>query len=164
MQPVFYLNQEKSKPNEKSKFLDCSALTNTTELNSLQHYLEKPNMKQQPQDGPEEIASLRANYKPSKTTKKEYAKLHQHENKKIHFQVYQSSSSLIPSTWWQLCLSIFTRSLSTPGQKTICQVPEGGGEHRKMDESGCEIICGAQTPPRLRDRWWWWWWWWWWWR
>ena len=87
MQPVFNLNQKQSKPNEKSKFLDCSALTNTTELNSFQHYLEKPNMKQ-PQDGPEEIASLRANYKPSKTTKKEYAKLHQHENKKIHFQVY----------------------------------------------------------------------------
>ena len=96
MQPVFYLNQEKSKPNEKSKFLDCSALTNTTELNSLQHYLEKPNMKQQPQDGPEEIASLRANDKPRKTTKIEYAKSHQHENKKIHFQVYKSSSSSIP--------------------------------------------------------------------
>ena len=27
----------------------------------------------------------------------------------------------------------------------ICQVPEGSGEERKMDETGCELICGAPT-------------------
>ena len=32
------------------------------------------------------------------------------------------------------------------------QVPEGSGEQRKMEESGCEIISGAQRPPRLTDR------------
>ena len=27
----------------------------------------------------------------------------------------------------------------------VRQVPEGGGEHRKVEETGCEIICGAPT-------------------
>ena len=27
----------------------------------------------------------------------------------------------------------------------ICQVPEGSGEQRKVEETGCEIICGAPT-------------------
>ena len=27
----------------------------------------------------------------------------------------------------------------------VCQVPEGSGEPRKMEEAGCEIMCGAQT-------------------
>ena len=27
----------------------------------------------------------------------------------------------------------------------VCQVPEGSGEQRQIEESGCEIICGAPT-------------------
>ena len=27
----------------------------------------------------------------------------------------------------------------------VRQVPEGSGEQRKMEETGCEIICGART-------------------
>ena len=27
----------------------------------------------------------------------------------------------------------------------VLQVPEGGGDERKVDETGCEIICGAPT-------------------
>ena len=27
----------------------------------------------------------------------------------------------------------------------VCQVPEGGGEQGKMEETGCKIICGAPT-------------------
>ena len=30
----------------------------------------------------------------------------------------------------------------------VCQVPEGGGEQRKMEETGCKIICGAPNDPR----------------
>ena len=45
------------------------------------------------------------------------------------------------------------QEMDRPG---VCQVPEGSGEHRKMEESGCGAICGAQMtpppPPRLRDR------------
>ena len=27
----------------------------------------------------------------------------------------------------------------------VCRVPEGSGEQGKMEEAGCEIICGAPT-------------------
>ena len=27
----------------------------------------------------------------------------------------------------------------------VRQVPEGSGEQRKMEETGCEVICGART-------------------
>ena len=27
----------------------------------------------------------------------------------------------------------------------VRQVPEGGGEQGKMEETGCEIVCGAPT-------------------
>ena len=27
----------------------------------------------------------------------------------------------------------------------VCQVPEDSGEQRKMEGTGCEVICGAQT-------------------
>ena len=27
----------------------------------------------------------------------------------------------------------------------VCQVPEGSGEQGKLEETGCEIICGAST-------------------
>ena len=32
----------------------------------------------------------------------------------------------------------------------VCQVPEGSGEQRKMEETGCEIICGASTTPAIK--------------
>ena len=32
------------------------------------------------------------------------------------------------------------QGMDRPG---VRQVPEGSGEHRKMEETGCEIICGA---------------------
>ena len=34
----------------------------------------------------------------------------------------------------------------------VSQVSEGSGEQGKMEETGCEIIYGAQRPLRLRDR------------
>ena len=33
----------------------------------------------------------------------------------------------------------------------VRKVPEGGGEHRKMEETGCEIICGAQKIPAVKE-------------
>ena len=35
----------------------------------------------------------------------------------------------------------------------VRQAPEGSGEQWKMEEIGCEVICGAQWPLRLRSRW-----------
>ena len=34
------------------------------------------------------------------------------------------------------------QGMDRPG---VCQVPEGSGEQGKMEETGCEIICVAQT-------------------
>ena len=34
------------------------------------------------------------------------------------------------------------QGMDRPG---VCQVPEGSGEQGKIDETGCEIICGAPT-------------------
>ena len=34
------------------------------------------------------------------------------------------------------------QGMDRPG---VCQVPEGSGEQGKMEETGCEIICGALT-------------------
>ena len=34
------------------------------------------------------------------------------------------------------------QEMDRPG---VRQVPEGSEEQRKMEETGCEIICGAQT-------------------
>ena len=34
------------------------------------------------------------------------------------------------------------RHIYRPG---VCKVPEGSGEHRKLEEAGCEVICGAPT-------------------
>ena len=34
--------------------------------------------------------------------------------------------------------------MDRPGAR---QVPEGSGEQRKMEETGCEVICGAPTTP-----------------
>ena len=36
-------------------------------------------------------------------------------------------------------------------QWTGLEFPESSGEERKIEETGCEIICGAQRPSRLRD-------------
>ena len=34
------------------------------------------------------------------------------------------------------------QGMDRPG---VCQVSEGSGEHRKMEKTGCEVICGAPT-------------------
>ena len=33
----------------------------------------------------------------------------------------------------------------------VCQVPEGSGEQGKMEETGCEIICGAPTSLAVKE-------------
>ena len=40
------------------------------------------------------------------------------------------------------------QGMDRPG---VRQVPEGNGEQRRMEETDCEIICGAQRPSQLRD-------------
>ena len=32
----------------------------------------------------------------------------------------------------------------------VYQVPEGSGEQRKIEETGCGVICGALTTPAVR--------------
>ena len=39
------------------------------------------------------------------------------------------------------------REMDRPG---VRQVPEGFGEQRKMEEAGCEIICGAPTTLAVK--------------
>ena len=39
------------------------------------------------------------------------------------------------------------RELDRPG---VRQVPEGSGEQEKMEETGCEVICVAQTAPTVK--------------
>ena len=34
------------------------------------------------------------------------------------------------------------QGMDRPG---VCQIPEGSGEQRKMEEISCEVICGAPT-------------------
>ena len=34
----------------------------------------------------------------------------------------------------------------------VRQPPEGSGEERKMEETGCEINCGASTTPAVKKR------------
>ena len=36
------------------------------------------------------------------------------------------------------------------GRQGVHQVPEGSGELREMEETGCEVICGAPTTPALK--------------
>ena len=36
------------------------------------------------------------------------------------------------------------------GRPGICQVPEGSGKWRKMEETGCEIICDASTTLMVK--------------
>ena len=40
------------------------------------------------------------------------------------------------------------QGMERPG---VCQIPEGSGEQRKMEESGCEIICGAPTTLAVKE-------------
>ena len=37
------------------------------------------------------------------------------------------------------------QGMERPG---VCQIPEGSGERRKMEGTGCEIICDAPNDPR----------------
>ena len=37
--------------------------------------------------------------------------------------------------------------MSSPG---VRQVPQGSGEHGKMEESACEIVCGAPTTLAVK--------------
>ena len=39
------------------------------------------------------------------------------------------------------------QGMDRPG---VGQVPEGSGEQGKMDETGCEIICGAPTTLMVK--------------
>ena len=39
------------------------------------------------------------------------------------------------------------KGMDRPG---VRQVPEGSGEQRKMDKTGCKIICGAPTTHAVR--------------
>ena len=39
------------------------------------------------------------------------------------------------------------QGMDRPG---VCQVPEGSGEQRKMEETGCKIICGAPTTLAVK--------------
>ena len=39
------------------------------------------------------------------------------------------------------------QGMDRPG---VRQVPEGSGEQRKMEETGCEVICGAPTTPAVK--------------
>ena len=41
------------------------------------------------------------------------------------------------------------QGMDRPG---VCQIPEGSREQGKMEETGCEIICGAQRLSLLRHR------------
>ena len=41
------------------------------------------------------------------------------------------------------------QGMDRPG---VRQVQEDSGEQGKIEETGCEIICGAQRPSRLRDK------------
>ena len=34
----------------------------------------------------------------------------------------------------------------------VCQVPEGSREQGKMEETGCEIICGAPTTFAVKEK------------
>ena len=34
----------------------------------------------------------------------------------------------------------------------VQQVPEGGGEQRKMEETGCDVICGAPMIPAMKGQ------------
>ena len=35
-------------------------------------------------------------------------------------------------------------------RRGVRQVPEGSGEQKKMEETGCEVVCGAPTTPAVK--------------
>ena len=37
------------------------------------------------------------------------------------------------------------------GRRGVRQDPEGSGEQRKIEESDCEVICGASTTLGIKD-------------
>ena len=39
------------------------------------------------------------------------------------------------------------QGMDRPG---VCQVTDSSGEQRKMEETGCEVIHGAQTTPEVQ--------------
>ena len=39
------------------------------------------------------------------------------------------------------------QGMDRPG---VCQVPEGSGKQCKLEETGCEIICGAPTALAVK--------------
>ena len=39
------------------------------------------------------------------------------------------------------------QEMDRPG---VCQVPEDSGEQRKMEETGCEVICGAPATAAVK--------------
>ena len=41
------------------------------------------------------------------------------------------------------------QGMDRPG---VCQVPEGNGEQRKMEETDCEVICGAPTTLAVKGQ------------
>ena len=41
------------------------------------------------------------------------------------------------------------QGMDRPG---VCQVPEGSGEQGKMEETGCEIICGTPTTLAVKGK------------
>ena len=41
------------------------------------------------------------------------------------------------------------QGIDRPG---VRQVPEGSGEQREMEETGCEVICGAQTTLAVKGK------------
>ena len=40
------------------------------------------------------------------------------------------------------------QGVNKPG---VRQVSEGSGEQRKMEETDCEVICGALTTPAVKE-------------
>ena len=36
------------------------------------------------------------------------------------------------------------------GRPGVCQVPEGSGEQLRMEETGCQIVCGAPTTVAVK--------------
>ena len=44
------------------------------------------------------------------------------------------------------------KTTSGNGQAQVCQVPEGSGEPKKIEETGCEVICGAPTTLAVKGQ------------
>ena len=36
------------------------------------------------------------------------------------------------------------------GRPGVCEVPQVSGENRQMEETGCEVICGARTTLAVK--------------